>query len=334
MKTILVTGGAGFVGSHACKALARAGYQPVTFDNLERGHEAAVKWGPLERGDIRDEASLRRAFATWRPDAVVHFAAYAYVGESTAEPLKYYKNNVAGTANLIETCVLSGCKHIVFSSSCTTYGIPEQLPLTETHPQRPISPYGYSKLIVERMLQDAEVAHDIRHVALRYFNAAGADPDGELGERHDPETHLIPLVLFAGMGRRNSIKIFGNDYPTADGTCIRDYVHVSDLAAAHVAAVRWLAAGKPSEAFNLGNGHGFSVADVIKTAEKVTERKIATEICPRRAGDPAILVSDSTKARRLLDWRPQFPGVEEQIAHAWKWFRTDQSMREQSKTLI
>jgi len=332
MKTILVTGGAGFVGSHACKALAQAGYLPVTFDNLERGHEAAVKWGPLERGDIRDEESLHRAFKTWRPDAVVHFAAYAYVGESTAEPLKYYGNNVGGSVHLINSCVLFECKYIVFSSSCTTYGVPKQLPLTETHPQRPISPYGYSKLIVERMLQDAEAAHGIRHVTLRYFNAAGADPDGELGECHDPETHLLPLALFAAMGRRNSIKIFGNNYPTADGTCIRDYVHVSDLATAHVTAARWLAAGRPSEAFNLGNGHGLSVAEVIKASEKVTGRRIATEICPRRAGDPAILISDSAKARQLLEWRPQFPNLEEQLEHAWRWFCADQSMRDRSGT--
>ena len=209
MNTILVTGGAGFVGSHACKALARAGYLPVTFDNFERGHQWAVKWGPLERGDLRDENDLRRAFETWRPWAVTHFAAHAYVGESILEPLKYYDTNVGGTAKLLKTCAAFGCRNVVFSSSCATYGIPTRVPLTETDAQQPINPYGYAKLVVEQMLQDAEIAHGIRHVALRYFNAAGADPDGELGELHEPETHLIPLVLFTAMGWRPSIQVFG-----------------------------------------------------------------------------------------------------------------------------
>ena len=253
MKAILVTGGAGFIGSHACKALAAAGYNPVTLDNLERGHEWAVKWGPLERGDITDPKVLQRVFETWRPEAVMHFAAYAYVGESNVEPLKYYANNVGGAVNLLEACVRFSCRHFVFSSSCATYGIPAHVPLTETDPQFPINPYGYTKLVVERMLRDTDAAHGVRYVALRYFNAAGSDPDGELGELHEPETHLIPLVLLAAMGRRSSVKIFGNDYSTADGTSIRDYVHVSDLADAHVAALRWLAAGNNSDAFNLGN---------------------------------------------------------------------------------
>ena len=320
MKTILVTGGAGFVGSHACKALAAAGYLPVTLDNLERGHEWAVKWGPLERGDIRDKRCLQRAFEAWRPDALVHFAAYAYVGESNCEPLKYYETNVGGTANLLEACVTFGCKYVVFSSSCATYGIPARLPLTETDPQRPINPYGRTKLIGEQMLHDAEVAHGIRHVALRYFNAAGADPSGDLGERHEPETHLIPLVLFTAMGRQSSVRIFGNDYPTVDGTCIRDYVHVSDLANAHVAAVGWLAAANGSNSFNLGNGHGFSVAQIVEAAELITGKEIKTEICARRPGDPPVLICDSTKAKLALGWTPQFPHVNQQIAHAWKWF--------------
>jgi UDP-arabinose 4-epimerase len=321
METILVTGGAGFVGSHACKALARAGYRPVTFDNLERGHRWAVKWGPLERGDIRDEADLRRAFESWHPWAVMHFAAYAYVGESSVEPLKYYDTNVCGTAKLLKTCAAFECRNIVFSSSCATYGIPARVPLIETDVQQPVNPYGYTKLVVERMLQDAEAAHGIRHVALRYFNASGADPEGELGELHEPETHLIPLVLFAAMGRQPSIQVFGSDYPTPDGTCIRDYVHVSDLADAHVAAINWLAAGKPSNSFNLGNGHGFSVAEVIRVAQQVAGRSIMAEMCPRRRGDPPTLVSDSSKARELLGWRPKFPAVEDQIDHAFKWFR-------------
>jgi UDP-arabinose 4-epimerase len=320
MKTILVTGSAGFVGRHACKALSRAGYLPVTFDSLEHG-ERAVKWGPLERGDLRNETDLHRAFEARRPWAVMHFAAYAYVGESTVDPLRYYDNNIGGTAKLLQACAAFGCNNIVFSSSCATYGVPERLPITEDTAQNPVNPYGYTKLVVERMLKDAEVAYGIRHVALRYFNAAGADPDGDLGELHQPETHLIPLVLFAAMGREPSIKIFGKDYPTPDGTCIRDYVHVSDLADAHVAAIEWLAAGKASNSFNLGNGRGFSVAEVINTAAQVTAQSVPVEICPRRPGDPPILVSDSSKARELLGWVPRFPELDDQIAHAWAWFR-------------
>jgi UDP-arabinose 4-epimerase len=293
---------------------------PVTVDNLERGHEWAVKWGPLERVNIRDEQGLYRVFHTWRPEAVVHFAAYAYVGESNVEPLKYYENNLGGTANLLKACVTYGCKNVVFSSSCATYGVPARLPLTETDPQQPINPYGYTKLAVERLLRDVDTAHGIRHVALRYFNAAGADPSGELGELHQPETHLIPLVLFTAMGRQNSIKIFGNDYPTVDGTCIRDYVHVSDLADAHVAALEWLAVGNPSDSFNLGNGHGRSVAEVIRVSEEITGKKIKTEICPRRPGDPPVLISDSAKARRFLGWKPNFSALDQQITHAWRWF--------------
>ena len=321
MRTLLVTGGAGFVSSHACKALARAGYTPVTFDNLERGHDWAVKCGPLERGDLRDEKALRRAFERWNPCGVMHFAAYAYVGESNVDPLKYYDNNVGGIANLLKACAAYECKKFIFSSSCATYGIPSRLPLTEDHAQQPVNPYGYTKLVVERMLRDAEAAHGIRHVALRYFNAAGSDPDRDLGEMHNPETHLIPLVLFAAMGRQPAIKIFGSDYPTPDGTCIRDYVHVSDLADAHVAALDWLAAGQASSAFNLGNGRGFSVADVVQTAEQVSGLTIKRHLGPRRSGDPPVLISDSTKAQELLGWEPKFPNLSEQIDHTWKWFR-------------
>jgi UDP-arabinose 4-epimerase len=323
MKTILVTGGAGFVGSHACKALARAGYVPITFDNLERGHRWAVKWGPFEQGDLRNESDLKHVFAKWQPEAVVHFAAYAYVGESVAEPMKYYENNVGGTAKLLAACASHGCAKFVFSSTCATYGIPEKLPLTEASPQLPVNPYGYSKLVVERMLREAEEAYGIRHVALRYFNAAGADPDGEIGELHLPEPHLIPLVLFAALGKRPAIQILGNDYPTNDGTCIRDYVHVCDLADAHVAALDWLAAGNESQRFNLGNGLGFSVTEVIRTSREVTNHAIETEICPRRPGDPPMLISDSTKARQLLRWTPKYPDLAQQISHAWRWFRDE-----------
>ena len=322
---ILVTGGAGFVGSHVCKALASAGYRPITFDNLERGHNWAVKWGPLERGDLRHESDLRRAFEAWRPSAVVHLAAYAYVGESVIDPVRYYDNNVGGTAKLLGACAAFGCKQIVLSSSCATYGVPDRLPLKEDNAQCPVNPYGYTKLVAECMLNDAQAAYGIEHVSLRYFNAAGADPEGELGEVHEPETHLIPLVLFAAMGRQPSIKIFGRDYPTKDGTCVRDYVHVSDLADAHVASVRWLAAAKPSATFNLGNGQGFSVADVVRTSEKVTASTIRIEMCPARPGDPPTLISDSSKARAELDWRPKFPDLEQQLEHAWQWFRTGMS---------
>ena len=321
MQRILVTGAAGFVGSHACKALAQAGYIPIAFDNLERGHEWSVKWGPLEHGDLRTGNALQKAFETWQPAAVVHFAAYAYVGESIAEPLKYYENNVTGTANLLRLCVEYDCKNVVVSSSCATYGLPERLPVREDDPQTPVSPYGYTKLAVEHMLKDVEAAHGIRHVALRYFNAAGADPDGELGEAHDPETHLIPLVLLAALGRRTAVQIFGDDYSTPDGTCIRDYIHVSDLGRAHVAALDWLLAGEPSNSFNLGNERGFSVAEVVRASEKITGIPIKTEICARRGGDPPQLVSYSAKARKLLGWKPEFPELEQQITHAWRWFR-------------
>ena len=319
MKTILVTGGAGFIGSHACKALANAGYLPLTVDNLERGHAQAVKWGPLEHADIRDERAIRSIFEHWRPEAVLHFAAYAYVGESIVEPLKYYQTNVGGTSALLKACVTSGCNRIVCSSSCATYGIPVTLPIAENHPQQPINPYGFTKLVVERMLHDADSAHGIKHVSLRYFNAAGADPDGELGERHDPETHLIPLVLRAALDQRSSIKVFGNDYPTADGTCVRDYVHVSDLADAHVAALEWLFDESTSETFNLGTGHGYSVAQIVHAAEEITGKDIMAELSARRPGDPPTLISDPTKATRTLGWKPKFPAVEEQIRHAWRW---------------
>jgi UDP-arabinose 4-epimerase len=319
-KNVLVAGGAGYIGSHAAKALARAGYRPVTYDNLVYGHREAVRWGPFVEGDIGDRATLMAAFREHEIAAVMHFAAYAYVGESVTAPEKYYDNNIGGTAKLIAACAAHGCSQFVFSSTCATYGIPERLPLTEESTQQPVNPYGYTKLVVERLLKDAETAHGMRHVALRYFNAAGADPDGEIGESHDPETHLIPLVLLAAMGRRPQVKLFGNDYPTPDGTCIRDYVHVADLADAHVAAIEWLAAGKPSEAFNLGNGRGFSVAQVVNVAEKVTSRKVPAEMCARRPGDPPVLVSDSGKATRLLGWTPRFPDLEDQIRHAWTWF--------------
>jgi UDP-arabinose 4-epimerase len=301
---ILVTGGAGYIGSHACKALAKAGYTPIAFDNLVYGHKWAVKWGPLEIGDIADRKRLDAVIEQYQPEAVMHFAAYAYVGESVENPGKYYRNNVSGTLTLIEAMRDHGIDKLIFSSTCATYGIPEQVPITEDHPQKPINPYGMSKLMIEQILQDFDHAHGLRSISLRYFNAAGADPDGEIGESHDPETHLIPLVLDAAAGIRPVITVFGDDYDTPDGTCIRDYIHVSDLADAHLLALQALESGAGTIAYNLGNGIGFSVREVIQAVERVTRRAVPFEIGPRREGDPSHLVGDAGLAQRELGWRP------------------------------
>ena len=317
--TVLVTGGAGYLGSHACKALARAGYLPVTYDSLVYGHEWAVKWGPLESGDILDRRRLDYVIAAHKPAAIMHFAAFAYVGESVTDPGKYYRNNVAGSLNLLEAARDHGIEQFVFSSTCATYGIPERLPITEDTPQWPINPYGTSKLMVERMLADFGVAHGLRSIALRYFNAAGADPDNEIGENHDPETHLIPLVLDAASGRRSHITVFGTDYDTADGTCVRDYIHVMDLADAHVKALQALAARHQSDVYNLGNGRGFSVLEVIQAVERATGLKVPVQSGPRRSGDPAALISDATKARDGLGWHPQIADLDQIVRTAWGW---------------
>ena len=319
MAEILVTGGAGYIGSHACKALAQAGYTPVVFDSLVYGHEWAVQWGPFEQGDLSDRTRLDELFARYDFAAVLHFAAFAYVGESVSDPAKYYRNNVVGTLNLLETMVARDVNQIVFSSTCATYGEPEMLPINESHPQRPINPYGASKLMVERMLADFDHAYGVKSVALRYFNAAGADPDGEIGEDHDPETHLIPLVLDAAAGTRAEITIYGDDYDTPDGTCIRDYIHVSDLASAHLLALNALQTGSASRIFNLGNGHGYSIREVINTALQVTGRAIPVTIGPRRAGDPDRLVGDASLIREVLGWQPQFGDLKSIIATAWQW---------------
>jgi UDP-arabinose 4-epimerase len=318
-RTVLVTGGAGYIGAHACKALAGAGYLPVTYDNLVYGHERAVRWGPLERGDILDRARLDEVIGRYRPTAIMHFAAFAYVGESVTDPGKYYRNNVMGSLTLLEAARDHGIGRFVFSSTCATYGMPDRLPIAEDTPQHPINPYGASKLMVERMLADFGAAHGLRSIALRYFNAAGADPDGEIGESHDPETHLVPLVLDAASGRRPHITIFGTDYDTPDGTCIRDYIHVTDLADAHVKALQALEACAPSSAYNLGNGQGYSVREVISAVERVTALAVPCVLGARRPGDPAALISDATRARDELDWQPRLADLDEIIRTAWGW---------------
>lgn len=297
---VLVTGGAGFIGSHACKALARAGYQPVAFDNLSTGHADAVRWGPLVRGDVRDRGDLVRAMTAHGVGAVLHFAALAYVGHSVADPAAYYDVNVGGMIALLAACREAGVGEVVFSSSCATYGVPEALPLRETAPQRPVNPYGRTKLMGEEMLADHAAAYGLRHVTLRYFNAAGADPEGDLSERHDPETHLIPLALRATAGPEAALGILGTDYPTPDGTCIRDYIHVTDLARAHVLALDHLRAGGGSLALNLGTGRGHSVREIVAAVARVTGRAPHVRQAPRRPGDPPELVADPGLARATL----------------------------------
>ena len=312
---ILVVGGAGYIGSHAVKALDSRGYDLVVLDDLSTGHRDAVQAGTFVEGDLGDRPTLDRLFATHRIEAVMHFAAFAYVGESVQQPGKYYRNNVAATLTLLEAMRDHGIRHFIFSSTCATYGIPQEVPIPETHSQWPINPYGWTKLMVERMLADFDRAHGLRYVAFRYFNAAGADPDGRLGERHEPETHLIPLVLRAADGGE-PLKVFGDDYPTPDGTCIRDYIHVSDLADAHVLGLERLLAGGESTVYNLGNGQGFSVKEVIAMAERVTGRPVPHTFAPRREGDPPALVGSAGRAREELGWQPRFADLESMIATA------------------
>jgi len=320
-KAILVTGGAGYIGSHACKALAGAGYLPVVYDNLSRGHREAVRWGPLVEGDLADGRHLAETLRRHDIAAVMHFAAYAYVGESMAQPGLYFRNNVANSLVLLEAMREAAVKRIVFSSTCATYGTPAAIPIRESAPQQPVNPYGESKLMIERMLHWYGAAHGFAHVALRYFNAAGADPDGEIGEAHEPETHLIPLMLEAAIGRRAAIDVFGTDYPTPDGTAVRDYIHVTDLAAAHVLAVAYLEKGGAGIACNLATGTGYSVREVIAAAERVTGRRIPRREVGRRPGDPPALVADASRARELLGWQPQLSDLDTIIATAWAWHR-------------
>jgi UDP-glucose-4-epimerase GalE len=319
MKCVLVTGGAGYIGSHTCKALRRAGFTPVTYDNLARGNAESVKWGPLEAGDLADGSRLRDVLARHRPAAVVHFAALAYVGESNENPAAYYRNNVGGTAELLDAMRESDVRQIVFSSSCAVYGAPKTVPISEQCLEAPINPYGASKMICERMLRECSAAFPLTFMALRYFNAAGADPEGEVGECHVPETHAIPLLLDAASDPAKPFTIFGDDYPTPDGTCVRDYVHVSDLADAHVAALRALTEGAESAALNLGTGRGWSLRELVDGVHQVTNRDVTVRVGPRRPGDPPALVADAARARQQLGWQPRYSDIATQIAHAWAW---------------
>ena len=318
-RGVLVTGGAGYIGSHTCKALAAAGYSPVALDNLVHGHRWAVRWGPFEQADLADREAIERVLRRHDIGAVIHFAAYAYVGESMADPGKYFRNNVAHTLNLLEAMRAVGVGRIVFSSTCATYGVPEAVPIAEGERQLPVNPYGESKLFIERALYWHGAAHGLRWTALRYFNAAGADPDGEIGEDHDPETHLIPLAIETALGRRRELQVLGTDYPTPDGTAVRDYVHVTDLADAHVRALRHLEGEGPSGALNLGTGCGHSVREVIAVVERVSGRKVNARNAPRRAGDPPVLVAAPGRARELLGWEPRWSSLETivQTAHRW-----------------
>jgi UDP-glucose-4-epimerase GalE len=318
-KTVLVTGGAGYIGSHACKALARAGYKPVVYDNLSRGHRAAVRWGPLVEGDIADRAGVAAALDQHRASAVMHFAAYAYVGESVGDPATYYRNNLLGSLALFDAMRDVGVDRIVFSSTCATYGTPASTPIRETAPQLPVNPYGETKLAIERALHWYGQAYGLRSVSLRYFNAAGADPDGEIGEMHDPETHLVPLVLQTALGDRSHLDVYGTDYPTPDGTAIRDYIHVQDLADAHLRAFEHLGAGKQSAALNLGTGHGHSVREVVRVAEAVGGRPVRCRDTARRPGDPPALVADPSLAAELLGWRARMSDLETIVRTALAW---------------
>lgn len=319
MQHVLVTGGAGYIGSHACKALKAAGFIPVTFDNLTTGWREAVKYGPLVEGDLMDRAALDAAFARYAPVAVLHFAALSLVGESMKNPAHYWRINLGGALNLAEAAVAAGCKRFIFSSTCATYGDQDGVVLTETTEQRPINAYGASKRAIEDVLANFEAAFGLEHVIFRYFNVAGADPEGELGEQHRPETHLIPLMLEAIAGRRDALVLHGTDYPTTDGTCIRDYLHVTDLAQAHVLGLRWLLDGKGSQAFNLGSGTGFSVRDVIAQAGRVTNRPVPITEGPRRPGDAAVLVSGSQRAEMDLGWSRPHSTMDQMIRDAWAW---------------
>lgn len=318
---ILITGGAGYIGSHLNKLASLDGYETVVLDNLVYGHEEFLKWGKSHKVDLSNLGELRSVFKKYEIDAVMHFAAFTNVGESVSYPQKYYQNNLKNTLNLLQVMLENQVNKFIFSSTCATYGLPTEIPITEDHPQNPINPYGRAKLMVEKILEDYHTAYDLKYVSLRYFNAAGADPGGEIGEWHQPETHLIPLVLDAAMSRRDHVKIFGTDYDTPDGTCIRDYIHVMDLADAHLKALQYLEDEKRSEVFNLGNGNGFSVREVIEKTKKVTGKPVSVIETERRAGDPPVLIGSSKKAVKILNWSPKYKKLETIIESAWKWHK-------------
>ncbi len=316
---ILICGGAGYIGSHTNKLLSQQGYDTVIFDNLVYGHKEAVKWGTFVQGDLKNQEEIEAMFQKYPIDAVLHFAAYAYVGESVREPEKYYYNNVVNTLNLLHVMRKHRCDKIIFSSTCATYGEPEKMPITEEMPQKPINPYGFTKMAVERILKDYHNVYGLEYAVLRYFNAAGADPDGEIGESHNPETHIIPLVLDAASGKRPDIKVFGTDYPTPDGSCVRDYIHVTDLAQAHLLALKYLENGGQSDFFNLGNEKGTSVLEVVDAVKRVTGRDFKVTLADRRPGDPAVLVGSSEKAKCVLGWKPEYADIDMIVRHAWEW---------------
>lgn len=320
-QPILVIGGAGYIGAHICKHLAAMGETPVVLDNLSSGHREAVRWGPFVEADLSDDAALRRVFEHYAPRAVMHFAAFIEVGEGEREPLRFWRNNVSGVVALLAAMAEAQCQTLVFSSTCATYGLPDVLPITEATPQQPISVYGRTKLAVEQMLRDVSAATALAHASLRYFNAAGASPDGEIGEDHDPETHLIPNALKAAAGLGGPMALFGDDYETRDGTALRDYIHVMDLAAAHYAALKRLEAGHASFACNLGSGHGSTVREILRAVEVVTGRPVPHTIAPRRAGDAPALLADISQARALIGFAPQRSDTETIIADAWAWHR-------------
>jgi UDP-arabinose 4-epimerase len=320
MKCVLVVGGAGYIGSHTCKMLAAHGIVPVTYDNLVHGHRRAVRYGPLVVGDIHDRPRLIQAIREHRPGAVIHFAAYAYVGESVSDPGKYYWNNVAGTLSLLEAMRSEDLRQIVFSSTCATYGVPDRLPITEDMPQEPINPYGTSKLMIEHVLADYVAAFGFRYAALRYFNACGLDPDGELGEDHDPETHLIPRALMAAAGKISELEVYGDDYPTKDGTCVRDYINVVDLAEAHIRALERLEGGTQVIKVNLGTGRGLSIREVLESIERVTGRRVPIVMKPRRPGDPAELYADGRLAETVLGFKASRSDIDSIVRSAWPHF--------------
>lgn len=332
-RRVLVTGGAGYIGSHTCKLLAETGIEPVVYDNLTTGHRDTVRWGPFIEGDILDADRLKQALKDYRAEAVIHFAGSAYVGESVENPAKYYTNNVAGSLSLLAACRAAQVLNLIFSSSCATYGAPEQLPITESTPQRPLSPYGRSKLMVEQILADFASAYGLRYVALRYFNASGADPDGELAERHDPETHLIPRALLAASGTLPHLSIFGDNYETDDGTCERDYVHVTDLAGAHVLAVDYLSVGGANLAVNLSSGHANSIRQIISAVNRVTSREVPVIVNARRPGDPGALVAVPTLASERLGFSPRFSDIDTIVRTAAPSFGFSRVVRERTEPL-